>query len=394
MSRFGPLAAVLVSLLCVVPLVYFAAGEGAGRDWRLRAVGGLTAAGVEPAFDDGSFLSEELLTGYQAAVLVGRVLDVMAQRTGCPDVAVGDEASAAGFADVPADHWAADAVGKIARLGVEEAFPEGSFGGGSFVSGYQAALLMARVLDVIDERVACGERIDAEVVSGLRDDMDAMRGAFDELLAEVEAGRLVGPVGPTGPAGETGPAGPTGSDGADGPEGPAGPPGPVGAAGETGVAGLTGDQGPEGPAGPMGPLGETGMVGDDGISCWDLDMTGEHDLRYDVNQDGVVDVLDCIGPAGPQGPAGAEGPAGPGGDAGPMGAVGPQGSTGSDGPVGPQGPPGPVGPQGSDGPVGPQGPQGPQGSQGPEGPEGPEGPVGPEGPEGPQGPAGGGRGLL
>lgn len=54
------------------------------------------------------------------------------------------------------------------------------------------------------------------------------------------------------------------------------------------VLGLTACEPIEGPPGPPGPPGE------DGISCWDLNENGVKDpATEDLNDDGVVDVLDC-----------------------------------------------------------------------------------------------------
>ncbi len=58
----------------------------------------------------------------------------------------------------------------------------------------------------------------------------------------------------------------------------------------------------------------------------------------DFNEDGFVDVFDCIGEQGPEGP---EGPQGDQGIQGPIGDTGPQGDQGIQGPMGPEGPQGP-----------------------------------------------------
>ncbi|MBB6029814.1 hypothetical protein [Oceanithermus desulfurans] len=245
-----------------------------------------------------------------------------------------------------------------------------------------------------------------------------------------------GPAGPKGPKGDTGPAGPQGPRGPQGPigpQGPRGPQGPQGPMGPAGPQGPTGPQGPKGPAGPQGPVGPQGPMGPAGISCWDTNGNGKGDVESeDLNGDGKVNALDCIGPAGPQGPMGPigpqgprgpqgpTGPQGPRGPQGPQGATGPQGPQGPTGPTGPQGPAGvncwdsngngvadldtedlngdgkvnaldcfgPAGPQGPIGPMGPAGPQGPTGARGPAGPKGPKGDTGPAGPQGPAGPTG------
>ena len=345
-ARWWLVAAAALSLIVLA--------QGESGAWRLAAVDGLTGAGVDTGFPDGSFLSGDPLTGYQAALLVSRLLDAIDDRTGCLDADAGLTAGAA-FADVPDGHWAADAAGLVAALGVDQAFPDAAFRGDEPLTGYQTAFVFSGVLRVLDARVACGAGGAAAAVEELQREVGELRGAL-------EAGELAGPSGPPGPAGPEGPQGPQGAQGERGPEGPAGsmglmgepgpagPPGPAGEAGVTGPVGPAGEPGPAGSAGPggepgpAGPAGPAGLAGDDGLACWDLDGDGLPGLREDVNLDGVWDARDCIGPAGPPGP---QGPAGPQGAAGPEGPRGPSGPSGSDGSTGPQGPQGPPGPPGS-----------------------------------------------
>lgn len=126
-----------------------------------------------------------------------------------------------------------------------------------------------------------------------------------------------------------------------GPAGAAGAAGTAGAAGADGANGLhcwdlnqngTGDVATEDRNGDEavdvldclgeGTPGEAGEDGADGVQCWDVDGDAVADTEEDVDGSGVVDVLDCRGPAGPEGP---EGPAGPEGPQGPQGPEGPAG---------------------------------------------------------------------
>src|SRR6056297_952920 len=182
-SRLGWIVAWGVLTAIALPIV-FVQGQNAG-DWQTGAVEDLSAGGLDTGFPDGSFLAEESLTGYQAAVLVSRLLEQVGQRTGCPDP-MGDTGGGAAFADVPNDHWAATAVADVAALNVADAFPGGTFDGDDYLTGYQTALLLSRALAVVDTSVACGERVsDAE--------LSALRAEFSALRADVEAGALVGP---------------------------------------------------------------------------------------------------------------------------------------------------------------------------------------------------------
>jgi hypothetical protein len=61
--------------------------------------------------------------------------------------------------------------------------------------------------------------------------------------------------------------------------------------------GVQGPAGPQGEQGPQGVQGVQGLAGTDGLSCWDLNSSGECEpATEDVNQDGTCDALDCQGP--------------------------------------------------------------------------------------------------
>nr|WP_299338908.1 hypothetical protein [Allomuricauda sp.] len=59
-------------------------------------------------------------------------------------------------------------------------------------------------------------------------------------------------------------------------------------------------------SGEDGEQGLQGITGENGINCWDLDGDGEGDLgSEDINNDGKVNVLDCMGMVGDVGENGA-----------------------------------------------------------------------------------------
>ncbi|MEX2534114.1 MAG: S-layer homology domain-containing protein [Trueperaceae bacterium] len=333
---------ILLPLAIIVLAVAGMALMQSDGDWRSRAVANLSEQGIDPVFPDGAFLGEGTLTGYQAAVLIDRLMSVVDARTGCDDPMAGLPAPDAGFNDVPADHWASAAVARVAALGVEEAFPEGEFRGAEFLSGYQTAFLVSRALEAVEAKTACGENSEQELTSTLLQ-------RVDELETQLASGALQGTQGPAGPQGEPGSAGPEGSRGEAGPAGPQGPSGPQGETGMAGFDGETGAPGPVGPAGQAGSPGPAGERGTPGLACWDLNQNGLPDAAEDQDRDGTVDIFDCQGPPGPAGPSGPEGPPGPEGPRGPRGSDGSPGSTGPQGPSGPEGPPGPQGPQGPPG---------------------------------------------
>ena len=185
-------------------------------------------------------------------------------------LACGGAFAQSSFDDVPEDHWAGDAVDRIADLGVVIGFPDGTFRGNEAFTRYQAALVVSRLLDIVDQNMGAIAALTEEDIASLQDtvdllgdqyaDLDARLGQLetaepdmtrvneletriDDLMAEVQTLRdelatVEGTPGPQGPPGPEGPQGPPGPEGPQGPEGPAGP------------------QGPQGPEGPVGPAGE------------------------------------------------------------------------------------------------------------------------------------------
>ena len=61
---------------------------------------------------------------------------------------------------------------------------------------------------------------------------------------------------------------------------------------------IAGCEGSDGTPGADGTDAINGIDGNNGISCWDLNANGVADPEEDLNNDGVVDVLDCNGIAG------------------------------------------------------------------------------------------------
>ena len=55
------------------------------------------------------------------------------------------------FKDVPADHWAAESVKKLADAGIVKGYPDGTFRGDKPVTRYELASAMARFIDYMRE---------------------------------------------------------------------------------------------------------------------------------------------------------------------------------------------------------------------------------------------------
>src|SRR5690606_13693941 len=222
------MARLVLTLLCLLALAVGISQVG-GDEWGRAALGQLTEADLDTSFPDGSFLGEGSVTWYQAALLVDRLLARTDANTGCTDAMAGLTDSGFRFADVPNDHWAADAVTRLAALGVAEAFPDGNLNGDEFLTGYQTALLLAGAVEAVDAKVLCGE-------GSVDERLGAMAGEVATLRSDIAAGSLAGPAGPPGPPG---------------PPGPQGEPGQDGAPGEPGPQGIQGEIGPAGPPGPI-----------------------------------------------------------------------------------------------------------------------------------------------
>jgi hypothetical protein len=182
------------------------------------------------------------------------------------------------FPDIPSGHWAGDAVSRIAQLGIVTGFPDGTFRGNESFTRYQAALVISRLLDVIDQNIQASKALTDQDIAALRsaiaeqqsqidsvtarldaleqtvaaggdtqalqDQIAALQAQVENLQAQVDAGGLAGPAGPPGPEGPAGPPGPEGPAGPPGPEGPAGTPGAEGPAGAPGEAGMVEEPAP------------------------------------------------------------------------------------------------------------------------------------------------------
>ena len=94
--------------------------------------------------------------------------------------AVTGAAAQEAFPDIPAGHWAGEAVSRIADLGIVIGFPDGTFRGNESFTRYQAALVVSRLLDVVQENM--------DSMQAMTDaDIEALRNALQELASDVAA---------------------------------------------------------------------------------------------------------------------------------------------------------------------------------------------------------------
>jgi archaellum component FlaC len=90
------------------------------------------------------------------------------------------------FSDVPAGHWAKEAVEALAAKGILVGFPDGTYRGNENLTRYQAALIIYRLLQQIEEELkAKGESPTMEAMSS--EDLEALKNAIQELAAELAA---------------------------------------------------------------------------------------------------------------------------------------------------------------------------------------------------------------
>jgi len=211
-------------VICVAVLLVLALPSFAQRNpaetvpfdhWAYDAVQTLVDQGIIIGYPDGTFRGDRVMTRYEFAMAISRLLDILPPPQPGPVGPKGDK----GDTGAPGPKGDAGAAG-----------PKGDTG-------------------------ATG----AAGVKGDRGDMGVAGPAGAPGAAGVAG--AVGPAGPPGPRGERGPVGPTGPKGD---QGPAGPAGATGATGATGAQGVKGDRGEAGPAGAIGAQGLKGDKGDTG----------------------------------------------------------------------------------------------------------------------------------
>ncbi|MFK7601514.1 S-layer homology domain-containing protein [Deinococcus sp. SM5_A1] len=183
--------------------------------------------------------------------------------------------------DVPAGHWAKDAVDRIVQCGLIQGFPDGTFRGNENLTRYQAALIFYRLLQTgalsncgmdqegmaavangmqevstemaaIAGRVTDLEKLNADQQARI-DALEAKINEMGNMSAGADTAALTARIDALEAAVQNIPAGPVG------PAGPAGPVGPAGPAGAAGVAGTTTTVTPA-PVTPVTPAPSTTVV--------------------------------------------------------------------------------------------------------------------------------------
>ncbi|MFH1362059.1 MAG: S-layer homology domain-containing protein [bacterium] len=103
-------------------------------------------------------------------------------------------ASALTFKDVPDDHWAAEAIYELVRLGVTNGYPDGTFRGTKNISRYETAVFIYKL----------AKALDAEDIAKLKEDVAALKqggGAGSPISGSYSASWKTGNLLATGASG-------------------------------------------------------------------------------------------------------------------------------------------------------------------------------------------------
>ncbi|MFB9995112.1 S-layer homology domain-containing protein [Deinococcus oregonensis] len=102
------------------------------------------------------------------------------------DTAPAAPAQAPTLTDVPAGHWAKDAIDRLVERGIILGYPDGTFRGTQNLTRYEAAVIIARVLD----QIRTGEVTTTTTTDGsglTPEDVTALQNAIQELAADLTA---------------------------------------------------------------------------------------------------------------------------------------------------------------------------------------------------------------
>ena len=94
-------------------------------------------------------------------------------------MALGQGASATPFSDVPANHWAYQAIQSLAADGLVEGYPDGKFKGDRPLTRYEMAVLVARVIAKLQANGAgYASKADLDklqkLIDALKDELDSL----------------------------------------------------------------------------------------------------------------------------------------------------------------------------------------------------------------------------
>ena len=107
--------------------------------WAHYSVKSLSEAGISQGYSDGNFHGNRNITRYEMASLISKFVSKSGILT----------TGAMPFSDVPEEHWASEFVRKLANRGINEGYGDGTFRGDNNITRYEAAMMLARVMESI-----------------------------------------------------------------------------------------------------------------------------------------------------------------------------------------------------------------------------------------------------
>ena len=90
------------------------------------------------------------------------------------------------FSDVPADHWAYDAVNKLAAEGVVDGYPDGTYGGDKLMTRYEMAQIVAKAM-------AKGANVD-KLAAEFADELDSLGVRVANLEKKADNVKITGQI--------------------------------------------------------------------------------------------------------------------------------------------------------------------------------------------------------
>lgn len=103
------------------------------------------------------------------------------------DTAPAAPAQAPALTDVPAGHWAKDAIDRLVERGIILGYPDGTFRGTQNLTRYEAAVIIARVLDQIRTGDVTTVVTPGDSSGLTPEDVTALQNAIQELAADLTA---------------------------------------------------------------------------------------------------------------------------------------------------------------------------------------------------------------
>jgi hypothetical protein len=113
--------------------------------WAYASLSQIARIGVVEGLPSGLFGGNQAMSRYASAIALTRMRLLVSKKW--PPTPQG--ANPHLYADIPANHWAADPVDRLVSIGLLEGFTDGNFHGSQSLTRYQFAVCVARLLDSV-----------------------------------------------------------------------------------------------------------------------------------------------------------------------------------------------------------------------------------------------------